>query len=231
MFGGYESTDANYANSGRTQSNAFRFGTYASYSTGGFYSNAIIGAAFTGYNVDRPIEWTGFERDASSKPTGGEFFSLLALGYDWTLGNFTVGPSVSAQYTYLAIGSVTESGAGSLNLRVPSFDTNSFRSYLGEHVAYTWTITDTIRVVPEVRMFWQHEFLQEPSDIDAALDGGAGPEFFYRTSAPSRDAVFCGAGLIVQLGNSFSANVYYDADFGCSNLIYQLVSTGFELKF
>ena len=213
------------------QSNAFRFGTYASYSIGGFYSNAIIGAAFTGYNVDRPIEWTGFERDASSKPTGGEFFSLLALGYDWTLGNFTFGPSVSAQYTYLAIGSVTESGAGSLNLRVPSFDTNSFRSYLGGHVAYTWTITDTIRVVPEVRMFWQHEFLQDPSDIDAALDGGAGPEFFYRTSAPSRDAVFCGVGLIVQLGNSFSANVYYDADFGRSNLIYQLVSTGFELKF
>ena len=52
-----------------------------------------------------------------------ENFSLLALGYDWTLGNFTFGPSVSAQYTYLAIGSVTESGAGSLNLRVPSFDT------------------------------------------------------------------------------------------------------------
>jgi fibronectin-binding autotransporter adhesin len=123
VFGGYEGTDANYANSGRAQSNAFRFGTYVSYSTGGFYSNAIIGAALTGYNVDRPIEWTGFERDASSKPTGGEFFSLLALGYDWTLGNFTFGPSVSAQYTYLAIGSVTESGAGSLNLRVPSFDT------------------------------------------------------------------------------------------------------------
>jgi uncharacterized protein with beta-barrel porin domain len=75
-------------------------------------------------------------------------------------------------------------------------------------------------------MFWQHEFLQDPSDIDAALDGGAGPEFFYRTSAPSRDAVFCGAGLIVQLGSSLSANVYYDADFGRSNLIYQLVSTG-----
>ena len=68
-----------------------------------------------------------------------ENFSLLALGYDWTLGNFTFGPSVSAQYTYLAIGSVTESGVGSLNLCVPSFDTNSFRSYLGGHVAYTWT--------------------------------------------------------------------------------------------
>jgi autotransporter-like protein len=77
VFGGYEGTDANYANSGRAQSNAFRFGTYVSYSTGGFYSNAIIGAALTGYNVDRPIEWTGFERDASSKPTGGEFFLSL----------------------------------------------------------------------------------------------------------------------------------------------------------
>ena len=56
LFGGYEGTEANYANSGRTQSNAFRFGIYGSYSTGGFYSNTIVGAAFTGYDVDRPIE-------------------------------------------------------------------------------------------------------------------------------------------------------------------------------
>ena len=35
-------------------------------------------------------------------------FSLLALGYDWTLGNFTFGPSVSAQYTYLRIDSLTD---------------------------------------------------------------------------------------------------------------------------
>jgi uncharacterized protein with beta-barrel porin domain len=137
LFGGYKGTEANYANSGRTQSNAFRFGIYGSYSTGGFYSNAIVGAAFTGYDVDRPIEWTGFERDAVSKPTGGEFFSLLALGYDWTLGNFTFGPSVSAQYTYLGVGTFTESGADSLNLRVSSYDTNSFRSYIGGRVAYT----------------------------------------------------------------------------------------------
>jgi len=30
LFGGYEGTEANYANSGRTQSNAFRFGIYGS---------------------------------------------------------------------------------------------------------------------------------------------------------------------------------------------------------
>ena len=69
---------------------------------------------------------------------------------------------MSAQYTYLGIGAATESGADSLNLRVSSFDTNSFRSYLGGRISYTWTIANTIRLIPEVRMFWQHEFLQDP---------------------------------------------------------------------
>jgi uncharacterized protein with beta-barrel porin domain len=74
-------------------------------------------------------------------------------------------------------------------------------------------------------------FSMDPSDIYAALDGGAGPEFFYRTSDPSRDAVFCGAGLIVQLGDHVSANAYYNADFGRSNLVYHLVSAGLEVSF
>jgi outer membrane autotransporter protein len=138
---------------------------------------------------------------------------------------------VSAQYTYLGVGTFTESGADSLNLRVSSYDTNSFRSYIGGRVAYAWSVTNAIRLIPEVRMFWQHEFLQDPSDIYAALDGGAGPEFFYRTSDPSRDAVFCGAGLIVQLGDHVSANAYYNADFGRSNLVYHLVSAGLEVRF
>ena len=48
---------------------------------------------------------------------------------------------------------------------------------------------------------------------------------------PSRDAVFCGAGLIVRLGEHVSANAYYNADFGRSNLVYHLVSAGLEVSF
>ena len=77
VFGGYEGTDANYANSGRTQSNAFRFGTYASYSTGGFYPTRSSAPPSRATTSIAPLNRTGFERDASSKPTGGEFFLSL----------------------------------------------------------------------------------------------------------------------------------------------------------
>ena len=108
---------------------------------------------------------------------------------------------------------------------------NSLRTSLGGRIAYTWKLTDSITLIPEGRMFWQHEFLENPRNIGATLDGGNGQSFGYTTSTPDRDAVFAGAGIIGQFGPNWNAYFYYNADFGRQDFVSHAISTGLNFKF
>jgi uncharacterized protein with beta-barrel porin domain len=80
-------------------------------------------------------------------------------------------------------------------------------------------------------MFWQHEFLQNPTDINASLAGGAGPAFTYRTSAPGRDSVFAGAGINTQIGRDWMVGAYYNIDFASSTALDHIVSLNLSYGF
>jgi len=129
------------------------------------------------------------------------------------------------------VGGFGENGAESLNLRVGQQNANSLRTTLGARAAYTWVVSEKIAIIPEVRMSWQHEFLMNPTGMSAALDGGSGPGFGYTTTAPARDAVFAGAGVTLQVGDRWNANVYYNADFGRSDYTGQMISGGLGISF
>ena len=231
LYAGYQGTYAKYSNGGRTTINSVQFGGYASYDNGGFYADGIVGGGYSAYAVKRPIQFSTIDRTASSRPDGGQLTTYLGLGYDWEVGNFTIGPILSGQYTYAGIAPFTENGADSLNLSVGQQNANSLRTSLGGRIAYTWKLTDSITLIPEGRMFWQHEFLENPRNIGATLDGGNGAGFGYTTSAPDRDAVFAGAGIIGQFGPNWNAYFYYNADFGRQDFVSHAISTGLNFKF
>jgi outer membrane autotransporter protein len=135
------------------------------------------------------------------------------------------------QYIYAGVAPFTESGADSLDLKVSQQNANSIRTNIGGRVAYTWNITSSITFIPEVRMFWQHEFLNNPRNIASSLDGGSGPGFGYETSAPARDSVFAGAGISARFGDRWNAYVYYNADFGRQDYLSHIISAGLGFKF
>lgn len=87
---------------------------------------------------------------------------------DWRAGLW---PVISGQYTYTGFSSFAENGADSLSLRVGGQSYNSRRMNVGGRIAYTWRVNDKVLLIPEVRMCWQHEFLQNPTDINASLAG------------------------------------------------------------
>jgi hypothetical protein len=98
----------------------------------------------------------------------------------------------------------TKSGAESLDLSLGQQNANSLRSTLGGRIAYTWNLNQKIALIPEVRMFWQHEFLKTARNISASLDDGSGAAFGYETTDPYRDSVFAGAGVTAQFGKNLS---------------------------
>jgi len=231
VYAGYQGTYAKYEDNSNLRLNSALFGGYATYDNGGFYADAIVGGGYTNYTAKRAINFSTIDRVARSQPGGGQFTTYLDMGYDWEVGGFTFGPIVSGQYTYAGIAPFTENGADSLDLQVGQQNANSIRTNIGGRVAYTWNVTSSITFVPEVRMFWQHEFLNNPRNIASSLDGGSGPGFGYETTAPSRDSVFAGAGVSARFGDRWDAYMYYNADFGRQDYLSHIISAGLGWKF
>jgi len=231
-FAGYEGNYTKYVNGGRMDVNTVNFGIYTTYLAGnGFFANHILGGGASSYSVKRPIEFGTIDRSAYSDPSGANFTTSLDLGYDIKLGNFTITPTLSGQYTYVGIGAFTENGADSLDLRVEQQNANSLRTSLGGRVAYTWKASRKITVIPQASMLWQHEFLQNSRNIESSLDGGAGSNFDYLTTVPSRDAVYAGVGVTVQIGDRWNFNTNWNIDFGRTDYISNMVSGGLNVSF
>lgn len=231
LFAGYQEGWTDYADGGETDMDSVKFGAYLTYDKDGLYANAIIGGGSVDFNVKRPIQWAALNRTTRSNPDAMEFFTLLGGGYDYQARGFTFGPQFSVQYTRLAMRGFTEQGADSLDLRVGDFDTQSLRSSLGMRVAFTWRLNDRIAIIPELRAFWQHEFMQDSEAIHSTLDGGSGPGFDYLTTERDRDTLFVGGGLGIQIGPRFYASLYYNVDFGADDEMIHTVSVNANWSF
>lgn len=213
ILASYQEGWGDYNQGGDIDLDSVRFGLYATYDSGGFYANTAIGGGQTGYDVKRPIRWAYLDRTATSEPDGWEFFTSASVGYDLKRGNWTFGPQFSVQYSKLTLDEFSEHGAGSLNLRLSDTDIDSLRTYLGGRIAYTYQINQHFAIIPEVRAFWQHEFLDGGS-TNARLNGGSGPAFTHTFSDPDEDSIYFGAGLGFQMGSNFYMNLYYNLDLG-----------------
>jgi len=231
LYAGYQGVFADYDGGGRTVLNGVRFGGYASYGEAtGFFANAMVGGGYTSYTVNRPISFGDIERTAKSAPGGGDFETMLNLGYNWQLGNFNFGPAATAQYTRIGVAPFTENGADSLDLAIGQQSANSLRTLFGGQVAYFIKISPKWAVIPQASFYWQHEFMQNPRTIDASLDGGSGPGFAYRTAAPSRDSVYAETGVTVQLGERWNTNFSYYANFGRQDFVSHQITGGIGLS-
>ena len=231
LYSGYQGAYATYGNSSKLSTNAVLFGGYANYYAGGFYSNLIVGGGYIESNVQRDIAFSTIRRTARSAPDGSQFMTYMDFGYDWTVNSFALGPILSAQYTYAGTSPITETGADSLDLNVGQQYANSVRTNLGARLAYQMYYGKTVQILPEIRMFWQHEFLQNPTNFSSRLEAGEGGAFDTSTVAPSRDSVFAGAGVSVRIGENWNTNIFYNANFGQQDNISHMVSVGAGVKF
>lgn len=135
IFGGYQGVYSKYTQGGSTRINTALLGVYATYQNGGFYTDAIFTGGYSDYKLSRPIQFSAIDRTAKSTPDGANLSAYLNLGYDFKVNNFTFGPIIGGQYAHATIAPFTETGAGSLNLRVDRQDVNSLRSMIGGHIA------------------------------------------------------------------------------------------------
>ena len=232
LFAGYEYSYAKYNGGSSTQGNSALFGLYGSYThEDGYYADAVVSGGYTGFQTRRSIEFGTIDRTARANPNSGQFSAALNLGKDFEIGKFTLGPIIGAQYTYAGIGGFTETGAESLDLALGQQNANSLRTNLGARLAYNWEVGAKVTLIPELRGFWMHEFLNNPRNISSALDGGSSSSFDYETSAPYRNSVFGGAGISAKFADRWTASVFYNVNFGAESYTNNIISTSLNFAF
>lgn len=236
VYVGYQGLQAHYDNGSRLVDNAVRFGGFGSWGKewgpGEVYFNAIVGGAYHGYDIDRKIQFGTIDRTAQGKPGAWEFDSALASGYNFEAAGFVFGPVTSLQYTYLGVQGFTETGAGSLDLDVDPYNSSSLLYSLGGQVAYPIQATRKLQLTPMVFASWQHEFLQNPYNINSAfVGGGNAAPFVYETEDPLRDFLYAGVGLAWALGERWEGYVSYAAAAGNPQLVSQNIYLGLGVKF
>jgi outer membrane lipase/esterase len=117
---GKSTSEGNFGNNmGGFDTNETVFSAFAAAKWGGLYGNAIASisdVSFTG--VHRNIVLGPAVRTATSRPEGSNSSIFANLGYDFSLGRFKIGPTVSVAYQDVDVNQFDEAEAGSANLRI-----------------------------------------------------------------------------------------------------------------
>ena len=225
LTGGYAYTHADLFNGSRIKVNGGKLGLYGTAFASGFYLDTAVVGGLSGYDTRR----TALEGSASGETLGGDLNVLVAAGYDWKKGGLTIGPTANFQYTLVGFGDFSESG--SLDpLAYPSQNAESFRTAFGMRALYDWKI-GPIRLVPELRLAWQHEFGETDYALVSSFANGAGNSFTVHGPAIGRDSLLLGAGFAIQWTDRFSTYAYYDGELFRTNYLSNNVSAGFRLTF
>ena len=225
LTGGYAHTSVGLDGGGNIDVNGGKLGLYATLFGNGFYLDTAATGGPSGYNTRR----TALEGTASGNTDGADFNALIAVGYDWTKGNLSIGPTASFQYSYIGLNSFTETGSLA-PLKFPDQNTESERSAFGAKASYQWKVSH-VTVIPQVSAAWQHEYGATAYSVVSSFATGAGKSFTVTGPDIGRDSILVGAGASVIWNERVSTYLYYDGEFARTNYLSNNVSGGVRISF
>jgi len=210
---------------------------YFGYQGGPLFFNGSLGYTWQSSESERNIALgsttnsTNISRKATSETDGGAFSLGAELGYSLKpMGGFIIEPSVGLQYISVSRDGFTETGAGSLNLKVDDQDYDSIQSSLGVRVAKPMKLDSGVVLVPEARAAWVHELGDERADMTAAFASATANKFTVSGAESGSDSGILGVGVRAQLPSSFDLFADYTSQFNADQVDHSL-SVGVKVKF
>jgi len=225
LTGGYAHTSVGLDGGGNIDVNGGKLGLYATLFGNGFYLDTAATGGPSGYNTHR----AALQGTASGSTDGADFNALIAVGYDWTKGNLSIGPTASFQFGYTGLNSFTETGSLA-PLKFPDQNTESERSAFGAKASYQWKLSH-VTVIPQLSAAWQHEYGDSAYSIVSSFATGAGKSFTVTGPDIGRDSILVGAGATVIWNERVSTYLYYDGEFARTNYLSNNVSGGVRISF
>jgi len=164
-----------------------------------------------------------FSRRSSPRPARSHW-ALPAAGV-----NLSVTPYAALDYVNAHISGFSETG-GFGALSVNAADANSFQTTLGLRLTSRIALAGYGTLIPEVRLGWNHEFLDASQTITGSLIGVPGASFTTTGIVFGRDAALVGAGFAMELSPEAKVFVDYDGRLG-SRLQEHSISGGLRVRF
>src|SRR5271165_4302857 len=208
LFGSYAYTTANLQPTGDIDVNTGTGGLYATYFDRGFYVNGAVSGGYNSYNTRRQ----GLNGSANGSTNGAEFSTFAQAGYNFHVGNFTVGPMGAAQYTYVNINGFSEQGS-LLPLQIHSDSQDSFRTDLGAQLSYSWHIGNLL-FIPSLTAAWEHEYLYSALPITVSSPEFPGPSTTFSGPNEGHDSAIVNAGIGTQWTLTISTYIGYQGQLG-----------------
>ncbi|MEZ0254410.1 MAG: autotransporter domain-containing protein [Chthoniobacter sp.] len=255
LMAGYVGTGVDTNDGGRTLANGGKLGIYATVfenrqpaapaSTGmskdsskeskeviapvevdpGWYADVAVVGGYTSYDIHR----AALNGTARGDTDGGDLNVLFGAGYDFKRGGFTFGPTASFNYTYVGVGSFSESGSLA-PLHFGSQSQESIKSSFGLKASYDWKLGGLL-IKPEVRAAWQHEYGDSTYTIDSSFASGGAGDFTVSGPRIGRDSLLVGAGFAIQVNERCSTYFYYDGELARTRYDSHAVTGGLRVAF
>jgi type VI secretion system secreted protein VgrG len=225
ILGSYTDSDASLVNGGSIDAESFNVAAYATVYKNGYFLDALIGAGFNSYDTKR-ASLLGY---AEGSPESLQLNSMLNAGYDFRRGQWTVTPNASIAYTRVNLDEFDETGSLS-PLSYPDQHQESLRSEVGVTIAYD-AVFNGMKITPQARIAWQHEFLDSTQTMDSRFIGGSGPIFSVSGPQMDRERTVFSAGISAEITQAVTVYAFYDGQFGSSHYDADQVTVGCKISF
>lgn len=186
-------------------------GWYAAVTQGKWHYTAGMSYAFDSYDTSRNVVVGALNRSASGSYDGNTFGLDFGASYHIDLQNQVVlEPFGTFEYVNGQTNSYTESGAGAANLTVADATFDALYTTVGARL-FRHFQSGTTAWTPEVRAGWQHEWIDDETELSASFTGaGVSTPFTVTGVNPEDDAALLGLGLTADFDRQFSLRLDYN---------------------
>ena len=224
-MGEYSHTWTNLTPAGDIDVDSGRGGVYLTLFEHGFYLDGGIYGGHNVYNSSR----AALGGLANGGTDGAEFGTFVAAGYDWHVGQLTVGPIASLQYTYAGIDSFTEKGSLA-PLAIHSQSAESLRTDFGFRASYNWQVGKVL-VQPTLQAAWEHEYKYTDLPMIAGFAGDPSASDTFVGPNEGHDSAIISAGVTAYWTPTISTYIDYDGQLGRDRYNSNGVTGGVRISF
>jgi subtilase-type serine protease len=222
----WTTTDVDFdLSTGDASVDSLEVGAYASYGDARLFMNANVSYIWHDFEVNRV---TGLNH-ARGGYNGDTFSAYVEGGKSFqTDEGLRIQPTIALSYSHLETDPYTETGTGTL-LNVSDASLDALKSIIGARFAYSFTTGGGRSLVPEARILWSHEFMDDHSSHFVDPVGGGVTWTLVDGEKFSRDTLVLGTGLTASLSASTTLFLDYDAGLN-SDITTHTVSAGLRTR-
>lgn len=194
----------------RVAVNSYEAGAYASYGDTQGYINANASYIWHNFDTYRQV----FGSDTKGQFDGSTLSACFEVGRIYEADGWRLQPVGVLSFASLSTDGYTESGTSLSRLVVKDSGFDSLKSILGGRIAYPVEMESGRRWVPEVRVSWSHEFMDNSAEFDARLVSFAeDPSSYFTTKGAEydRDSLNLGTGMNAPINEKIIVYIDYDA--------------------